>query len=56
MRAIVQRVNYATLSVDGKEVSHIGRGFMVLLGISCTDTEQDAKYIAEKLPKQKSIE
>lgn len=51
MRAIVQRVNHATLSVDGKEISHISRGFMVLLGISCTDTEQDAKYIAEKLPK-----
>ena len=56
MRAIVQRVNYATLSVDGKEVSKIGKGFMILLGVHVNDTEKDAKYIADKITKLRIFE
>lgn len=51
MRAVIQRVNRASLSVDGKIVSNIGYGILVLIGINENDTEVEAKYIAEKLPK-----
>ena len=51
MRAIIQRVNGAELSVDGKLVSKIEHGLLVLLGVKNDDTEADALYIAEKLPK-----
>lgn len=51
MRAVVQVVDNATLtSVDGYEAK-IGKGLMVLLGVSAEDTENDAKYIADKLSK-----
>ena len=56
MRAVIQRVNYATLSVDKKEVSKIGKGFMILLGIHINDTEKEAKYIADKITKLRIFE
>ncbi len=49
MRAIVQRVKSSTLSIDGEEYSKIDKGFMVLIGITPTDTENDAKVLAEKI-------
>ena len=49
MRALVQRVSGATVTVDGNEVSHIGRGLLVLLGVRRGDTEQDADRLAAKL-------
>jgi D-tyrosyl-tRNA(Tyr) deacylase len=48
MRAVIQRVSQASVSVDGKRVGEIGRGFLVLLGISQTDTEKDVLYTLEK--------
>ncbi len=48
LRAVVQRVKRAQVSVDGKVVSSIGRGFLVLLGVGRGDTDQDADYIAQK--------
>ena len=51
MRAVVQRVKSASLWVDGKVVSQIKHGLLVLIGINNNDTEKDALYIAEKLPK-----
>ena len=56
MRAVVQRVNYATLKVDGKEVSKINKGFMILLGVGINDTEKEAKYIADKIVKLRVFE
>lgn len=56
MRAIIQRVNYATLKVDGKEVSKINKGFMILLGVGINDTEKEAKYIADKIVKLRVFE
>ena len=56
MRAIIQRVNYATLKVDGKEVSKINKGFMILLGVGVNDTEKEAKYIADKIVKLRVFE
>ena len=44
MRAIIQRVNYAKLSVNNKVVSSIDKGLLILLGIKDTDTEKEATY------------
>lgn len=49
MRAVVQRVTYSSVKVDGKIVGEINKGFNVLLGISKEDTEEDMKYIKDKI-------
>ena len=56
MRAVVQRVSYACLSVDGKEISKINKGFMILLGVGVNDTEKEAKYTADKIVKLRVFE
>ena len=48
MRAVIQRVKRAQVSVDGKVVGAIGQGYLVLVGVARGDTEQDADYIAAK--------
>ena len=50
MRCVVQRVTEADVSVDGETVGRISGGMMVLIGVSAEDTEQDLKYMAEKVP------
>ena len=49
MRAVVQRVTRASVTVDGKIVGEIGSGLVVLLGIARDDTKLDAAYLAEKI-------
>ncbi|MEG1608332.1 MAG: D-aminoacyl-tRNA deacylase [Clostridia bacterium] len=49
MRAIVQRVNHATLSVDDKEISKIGEGYLVLVGYRQEDTPEIVKYIVDRV-------
>ncbi|MGB7923178.1 MAG: D-aminoacyl-tRNA deacylase [Pyrinomonadaceae bacterium] len=49
MRAVLQRVTRACVRVDDEVVGEIGGGLVVLLGIAHDDTEQDAKYLLEKL-------
>ena len=49
MRAVVQRVTEASVTVEGKTVGAIGPGLLVLLGVSREDTEKDGAYLAEKL-------
>lgn len=49
MRAVVQRVSRAGVTVDGKTVGEIGRGFLVLLGVVAGDTSADAEYLADKI-------
>lgn len=49
MRAIVQRVTSSRVVVDGRVIGEIGRGFNVLIGISKDDTEEDLKYIKDKV-------
>lgn len=51
MKAVVQRVLHSTLSIDGKEYSKINKGFLVLLGVTHEDTENDAGVLAEKISK-----
>jgi D-aminoacyl-tRNA deacylase len=49
VRALVQRVSEAAVTVEGSEVSRIGPGLLVLLGVRQGDTEQDADRLAAKL-------
>ncbi|MCA9035869.1 MAG: D-tyrosyl-tRNA(Tyr) deacylase [Planctomycetaceae bacterium] len=49
MRAVVQRVSQASVLVDGQTVGEIGRGFLVLLGVSESDTQEDVNWTAGKI-------
>lgn len=49
MRALVQRVGEASVTVDGREVARIGRGLLVLLGVRRGDGAEEADRIARKL-------
>jgi D-aminoacyl-tRNA deacylase len=49
MRAVVQRVTRASVTVDGTVVGRIGTGLLVLVGVSPDDEEKDAVALAEKL-------
>lgn len=49
MRAVIQRVKSASLSVDGMLISEIGKGYAVYLGVGQGDNEQDEDYIAKKV-------
>ncbi|MFZ4620888.1 MAG: D-aminoacyl-tRNA deacylase [Bacteroidota bacterium] len=48
MRALIQRVSSASVTIDGKLHSSIGKGLLILLGIKTTDTETEVQYLAEK--------
>lgn len=48
MRAVVQRVSKASVSIDGEVTGSIGNGLLVLLGVAMADTEKDADYVLEK--------
>ena len=49
MRAVVQRVSRAQVAIDGEIVGEVGRGLLVLLGVTHADTEVDAGYLADKI-------
>lgn len=49
MRAVVQRVSQASVTVDDEIVGRIGRGFLVLLGVADDDTQDDVVYMAKKI-------
>ncbi|MGD0075584.1 MAG: D-aminoacyl-tRNA deacylase [Candidatus Binataceae bacterium] len=49
MRAVVQRVSRAEVSVDGRVLGRIGLGFVVLLGVARGDSEQDAAFVADRI-------
>ena len=48
MKALVQRVTRASVSVGGEAVGSIGQGLVILLGVADGDTEKDADYLAQK--------
>lgn len=56
MKIVVQRVTNANVKVDGKIVGEIDKGFMVLVGITHTDTKENADYLAKKLCKLRVFE
>ncbi len=49
MRAVIQRVSTAQVTTGGEVVGRIGRGFLVLLGITSTDSEAEAELLARKI-------
>lgn len=49
MRAVVQRVSYSKVTVDGEVTGAIEKGYMVLLGVMEGDTDEDAAYIIKKI-------
>ncbi len=48
MKAVIQRVQEASVTVDGKLVSSIGKGYMLLLGVMKGDTQKEAELLARK--------
>lgn len=48
MRALIQRVSRASVTIEGEVRGKIGRGFLVLLGVTEGDTGDDARYLADK--------
>ena len=48
MKALIQRVQRGSVTVEGREIGAIGRGYVVLLGVKQGDTAEDAGYLAEK--------
>lgn len=51
MRAVVQRVGEASVTVDGKIVGEIGPGFLILLGVTGGDSHTQARFLAGKIAK-----
>jgi D-tyrosyl-tRNA(Tyr) deacylase len=49
MRAVVQRVSSASVTVAGNITGHVERGFLVLLGIATDDSQEDLIYLAQKV-------
>ena len=49
MRALLQRVSKASVTVEGQTISTIGKGLLILLGIGHGDREEQAKFLAEKI-------
>ena len=49
MRAVIQRVTRASVTVDGRVAGEIGAGFLVLLGVGRADNPESAVYLAEKI-------
>jgi D-tyrosyl-tRNA(Tyr) deacylase len=49
MIAVIQRVSEASVAIDGKTHSSIGKGYLVLLGVKKGDTEESAEYLSRKI-------
>lgn len=56
MKAVIQRVLRAKLSVDGNVVSEIGKGLVVYFGVAKGDGEEEAEYFARKIPALRMFE
>lgn len=48
MKIVIQRVSHASVTIDGKVKSAIGRGFLILLGIAADDTREDMEWLVKK--------
>lgn len=56
MRCVIQRVTRASVESEGRLCGEIGKGYMILVGVSVDDTDADLKYMAEKIPNLRIFE
>ncbi len=49
MRIVIQRVRHASVTIDGKIKSHIGQGYLILLGIEQNDSDEDIEWLSKKV-------
>ncbi len=49
MRALLQRVSHASVTVEGRKISEIGQGLLILLGVSPKDGEAQVEFLADKI-------
>lgn len=56
MKALIQRVLEASVEIEGSTVASIGKGFLVLLGVTHSDTEKEADQIAERISRLRIFE
>lgn len=56
MRLVIQRVTYASVTVENEVVGKIGKGFLVLLGVGPEDTKNEADFLVQKLIKLRIFE
>ena len=56
MRAVVQRVNYGRVTIDGRVTADIGRGLVILLGVGPDDSEEKAEALAKKIAQLRIME
>ena len=49
MRVVIQRVTNASVTIEGKVKSAIGKGYLILVGIGSDDTEEDAQWLIKKI-------
>lgn len=49
MRAVIQRVSRASVAIDGKMAGQVGLGLMILLGIEDADSDEDIKWLSNKI-------
>lgn len=56
MKAVIQRVKEASVTVQGELISSIGKGLLVLLGVAQDDTEEKADYIVRKIAQMRIFE
>ena len=56
MKALIRRVLEASVEIEGSTVASIGKGFLVLLGVTHSDTEKEADQIAERISKLRIFE
>ena len=50
MKAVIQRVKYANVKIDGEIAGECGKGFMILLGVHSSDTKEDAEKLMKEVP------
>ena len=50
MRTLIQRVQHASVTIDGQLKSKIGKGLLVLVGIEDRDTQEDIEWLCKRLP------
>ena len=56
MKTVIQRVTEASVTIDGKGNGKIGKGLMILIGISAEDTKEQADWIAHKIANMRIFE